>query len=318
MSHGPTPTNPAVVVVSVVASVISGMLVALQSRINGEFGLALGNGALAAAISFTIGLVMITLAMGLSKRGRAGLSSLRGALTRRELPWWSMLGGLGGAFLVLTQGLTAGILGVALFSIAVVTGQSLGAVAIDSRGWFGVAKVALGPRRIIGAIIVLGGVALAVDIQPGALTQSSGLFLLPLAAGFGTGFQQAVNGRVKTVAASALTATFMNFLVGAIALVVVYLVALPFTGVGVGLASSWWLWTGGLIGASFILVQVTTVNIIGVLGLGVSLISGQLIGSIILDAVAPLATSGLTQATLIGALVTLVGAVLVTLGRRPG
>jgi uncharacterized membrane protein YdcZ (DUF606 family) len=55
---------------------------------------------------------------------------------------------------------------------------------------------------------------------------------------------------------------------------------------------------------------------VGVLGLGVSLISGQLIGSIILDALAPLSTSHLGIPTIIGAVVTLTGALMVTLGRR--
>jgi transporter family-2 protein len=66
----------------------------------------------------------------------------------------------------------------------------------------------------------------------------------------------------------------------------------------------------------FIVVQVSVVGIVGVLGLGVSIISGQLIGSIILDTVAPLSTSHLSASTIIGALVTLAGALMVTLGRR--
>lgn len=298
------------------ASVVAGFLVAVQSRINGEFGVALGSGALAALFSFLVGLTVMTIALLASPRGREGLVSLRGAYTRREIPWWAMVGGVGGAFLVLTQGLTAGILGVAVFSVAVVTGGSLGALMIDSRGWFGVARVALRPQRVIGAVIVVIGVVVALDVTPGESPPSIALFLLPLVAGMGTGFQQAVNGRVKIAAGSALSATFVNFAVGTLTLGVVTLVALPFTGPVAFDATSWWLWTGGAVGTIFIAIQVTTVGIIGVLGLGVSLISGQLVGSIVLDLVAPLATSDLGLATIIGASVTLVGAVLVTVGEK--
>lgn len=299
------------------ASVFAGLLVAVQSRINGEFGLALGNGALAALISFSVGLTVVTLAMATSRPGRRGLVSLRGALARREIPWWSVLGGVGGAFLVLTQGLSAGVLGVALFSIAVVTGQSLGAVLIDSRGWFGVVRVALGPRRLVGSIVVVVGVLLALDVGEGGVPTASALFVLPLVAGMGTGFQQAVNGRIRDSAGSALTATFVNFAVGATTLALITLGLLPITGPGSLEGTSWWLFTGGVIGAIFIAIQVSTVGIIGVLGLGVSLISGQLVGSIILDVVAPVATSDVGLWTIVGAVVTLAGALLVTLGTKP-
>ena len=316
MSQAHSPATRGVTALAVVASVVSGAFVALQSRINGEFGLALDNGALAALISFSTGLTVITLVMLGSPSGRAGLSHLRAAVAEGRLPWWSMIGGAAGAFLVLTQGLSAGVLGVAVFSIAVVTGQSLGAVLIDSRGWFGVTKVRLGLQRGLGALIVLVGVAVALDVTPGYFPDVGLLFLLPLLAGAGTGFQQAVNGRVRNVAGSALAATFVNFVVGTSVLIVAFLVSLPTLGLPESLPGTWWLWTGGFIGVVFIVVQVTVVGIVGVLGLGVSIISGQLIGSIILDAAAPLSTSHLSVSTVIGAVVTLAGALMVTLGRR--
>jgi bacterial/archaeal transporter family-2 protein len=316
VSQAHSPASRGVTALAVSVSVVSGAFVALQSRINGEFGLALGNGALAALISFSTGLTVITLVMLGSPSGRAGLSHLRAAVAEGRLPWWAMIGGAAGAFLVLTQGLSAGVLGVAVFSIAVVTGQSLGAVLIDSRGWFGVTKVPLRLQRGLGALIVLAGVVVALDVTPGSLPDVGLLFLLPLIAGAGTGFQQAVNGRVRNVAGSALAATFVNFVVGTSVLIVAFLVSLPTLGLPESLPGTWWLWTGGFIGVVFIVVQVTVVGIVGVLGLGVSIISGQLIGSIILDAAAPLSTSHLSVSTVIGALVTLVGALMVTLGRR--
>jgi transporter family-2 protein len=227
-----------------------------------------------------------------------------------------MIGGAAGAFMVLTQGLSAGMLGVAVFSIAMVTGQSLGAVLIDSRGWFGVTQVPLRPQRGIGALCVLVGVVVALDVTPGSLPDVGLLFLLPLLAGAGTGFQQAVNGRVRNVAGSAIAAAFVNFVVGTSVLLVAFVVSLPTLGLPESLPGTWWLWTGGFTGVVFLVVQVTVVGIVGVLGLGVSLISGQLMGSIILDALAPLSTSDLSVSTIIGALVTLAGALMVTLGRR--
>jgi transporter family-2 protein len=316
MSLVNSPPSRGVTALAVAVSVVSGAFVALQSRINGEFGLALGNGALAALISFSTGLTLISLAMLASPSGRMGLAALRSAVSEGRLPWWAMVGGTGGGFLILTQGLSAGVLGVAIFSIAVVTGQSLGSIVIDSRGWFGVAKVPLRPQRGLGALSVLAGVTVALDVTPASLPEVGWIFLLPLLAGAGTGFQQAVNGRVRTVAGSVIAAAFVNFVVGTSLLLVAFVVSLPTLGLPESLPGTWWLWAGGFIGVVFIVVQVTVVGIVGVLGLGVSLISGQLIGAIILDALAPLSTSHLTLSTIIGALVTLAGALMVTLGRR--
>jgi transporter family-2 protein len=298
--------------VAFAASIAAGALVALQSRINGEFGLALGDGALAALISFSTGFLALLVLTGLSPQARGGLIAVFAQLRSGDLPWWAILGGVGGGFLVLTQGLTAGILGVALFTIAVVTGQSLGALLIDTKGLVGMPVVALGPLRILGVLIVLAGVVTALDLTPAGLMQTGWLFVLPLVAGMAVGFQQAMNGRVGQAAGSPLTATLINFGVGTTLLLVVFLVSWPFTGGPTALPDTWWLWTGGLVGTVFIAVQVVTVRIIGVLGIGVSLVTGQLIGAILLDWVLPVATSDLAVTTVVGAVITLVGAIVVT------
>ena len=52
------------------------------------------------------------------------------------------------------------------------------------------------------------------------------------------------------------------------------------------------------------------------LGLGVSIVTGQLLGSIALDLLVPVASSEITLATIVGALITLLGSVLVSMGRK--
>lgn len=299
-----------------VLSIITGGMVAVQSRINGELGLALGDGYVAALFSFSSGFLVLTVAMAANPKARAGFRIIRDDLVAGRLPWWAVTGGVGGGFLVLTQGLSAGILGVALFTVAVVTGQAFGAVVIDTRGWFGILRVRLTSLRVIGAILTVVGAVVALDFSSGSLEGITLAFVLPMLAGLGTGYQQAVNGRIKRLAGSAVAATFVNFAAGTIALAVITAVALPFTGGPSALPDTWWVWTGGLVGTVFIAIQATTVGIIGVLGLGVSLVTGQLLGSIALDVLVPVAASGLSPATVIGAFITLVGSVLVSLGRR--
>jgi bacterial/archaeal transporter family-2 protein len=303
-------------VVAVVVSILAGTLVALQSRINGEFGLALGDGTLAALISFSTGFVVLLTVVLANRQARQGIRLVVLGLRSGRLPWWALFGGVGGGFLVLTQGLSAGVLGVAIFTISVITGQSLGALVIDTKGLVGMPVVRLGVWRIVGILIVVTGVLVALDLETLGLGPTGWLFLLPLVAGIGTGFQQAINGHVGVVAGSALSATLINFAVGTLLLVVVFLISLPFTGGPQALPDVWWLWTGGIVGATFIAIQVTTVTTIGVLGLGVSLVTGQLIGSIVLDTFFPVNDLGVQLSTIIGAVITLFGAVLVTIARQ--
>lgn len=301
---------------AVVFSVVAGFGVAMQSRVNGELGAAIDNGSLAAVVSFGSGLVVLLLALAVWRPGRRGLAEVRGALRARQLPRWAILGGLAGGFFVLSQGLVGGVIGVALFSIAIVTGQTLGSVAIDSRGLFGVTKMPLTAARIVGTVIVLLGVVVAASLWTEGSTTIGWPILLPLAAGIAVGWQQAVNGRVRRVAGSTLTATLLNFFFGTLALLVVFALSLPFVELPQAWPGEWWMYTGGLLGAGFIAIQAFTVNRIGVLALGVSLVAGQITGALVLDWLFPVASSEITVWTVTGALLAVVGSALVTLAKR--
>lgn len=300
---------------AVVWSVVAGVGVAIQSRVNGELGVRIEDGALAALISFSSGLVILAVGMIFSRAGRRGLRTVFTSVRQGQLPWWGVLGGLGGAFLVLSQGLVAGILGVALFSVAVVAGQTLGALWIDTAGLLGMAKLRLGWWRLIGALLVVVGVA-AGFFARGDDVSIGWAFLLPLLAGMGVGFQQALNGSVRTLSGSWLSATFINFTVGTLVLAIATAIISPLTGGPTSLPTDWWLYTGGLVGTIFIAIQTVTVNHIGVLGLGVSLVTGQILGALVLDVFVPVGDHPVSLGTIAGALLTVVGSALVNLARR--
>ena len=311
----PTTHSPLKTFLAVLASIVSGIFVSIQSRLNGELGLHLEDGALAALISFSSGLLILGTLLLFSPTGRAGVTRVFGDIRSGSLPWWSVAGGLAGGLLVLTQGLVAGVLGVALFSIAVIAGQTLGAVVIDTRGLIGIVKIPLTTSRVVGVVLVAIGVVTTVGLWSGA-TDIGWAIVLPLVAGVGTGFQQGLNGTVKRVSGSALAATFINFAAGTAILILVTAVMSPLSGGGGEFPTHWVLYLGGLVGTVFIAIQTITVNHIGVLGLGVSLVAGQVLGSITLDLLVPVSPHPITAITVVGAVVTLVGSTVVTLTRR--
>lgn len=241
-----------------------------------------------------------------------------GRARQPRLRWWQCVGGAAGGFFVAAQGLTVGSLGVAVFIVAIVAGQSVSSVVVDRLGLApgGVRPVTLG--RALGPALAVVAVLVSVSgslTTPGAI----GLAVLPFLAGAGSAWQQAVNGRVRGVASSGpdggasvgvAAATLLNFVVGTLVLLVALGVSLLVAGPPAG---SWptnpLLYTGGLIGIVFIATAAAVVHRIGVLLLTLGTIAGQIVGALALDLVVPGATPPDT-ATWLGAALTLVAVAL--------
>ncbi|KAB1111371.1 DMT family transporter [Micromonospora aurantiaca] len=297
----------------------SGVMVAVQSRINGELGVRLADGIAAAVVSFGVGLLILLVLVPATPGGRRGLAALRGALRSGALRPWQCLGGVCGAFLVATQGLTIGALGVAVFTVAVVAGQSGSSLLVDRAGIGPAGRQPVTPNRLIGAVLTVLAVLLAVGDRLGD-PHALALALLPLAAGVGIAWQQAVNGRVRAAAGSAMTATLVNFTVGTAALLVTFAVDLAVRGRPAGaFPDEPWLYLGGPLGIVFIALAAALVRFTGVLLLGLATIAGQIVGAVLLDLVLPTAASHPGLDTLLGAALTMVAVLVAAFGptRRP-
>lgn len=311
----PPAVTPARLAVALVAAFGTGILVALQTRINGELGQRLGDGFLAAFISFGSGFVILALASLVWRPGRRGIVRVVTALRERSIPWWLVFGGIGGALFVLGQGLTVGMLGVAMYTIAVVCGQTVSSLLLDHRGLALMPATPATPRRIVGtalaivAVVIASSDRLRPDIPVWAL-------VIPLAAGLLVGWQQAVNGQVRQVARSTFTATFGNFLVGTVVLGIALLGRVAVAGWSPTFPAEWWLYLGGLNGCVFIAAQGVIVRTTGVLLMGLALLAGQLVASVVLDLLLPVSGTDLHLVTLVGTVLVLVAVVVAALPRR--
>jgi transporter family-2 protein len=316
----PQPNHPSAssrltVALCMVAAVVGGALVALQSRVNGQLGGELGDGFFAAFISFAVGLVIITVALLFSRKARQGVTKVRVAVRARELQWWFIFGGVAGGLFVLSQGLTVGIIGVALFTVAAVAGQTVSGLVIDARGIGTVAPKRVTTARIVGSLIALVAVGISVGPQ---ITSSVPFWiaLMPLVFGLFLGWQQAVNGQVKTLAGSAIAATFFNFLTGTALLLVLAIVNFAIAGWPHGFPTNPVLYLGGLVGVGFIAIFAIVTPIIGVLLQSLAAVSGQLLMSLLLSVIVPTSGQTLAWTTVFGTLLTLVGVAVATIRRR--
>lgn len=302
-----------------VLAIVVGLALAGQSRVNGALASALDDSLLAAVISFGGGLVLLLAALAVSRRMRSGLGAVRVALRSGRLRRWQCLGGLGGAMFVLGQSLAVGVVGVALFTVGVVAGQTVSGLLVDRAG--------LGPGgteppsapRVVGAVLAVVGAGWASAGAVGDVDGASVLLLaLPLVAGAAMAVQQAINGHVGVVAASPFTASLVNFTVGTTALLLGWLIALLVRGGPTGFPANPLLYLGGLIGIFVIALAAYIVKLTGVLLFGLALISGQLLGSLLLDLVVPVADENLRPATVIGCAIALVAVGVTSMPRsRP-
>ncbi|PZR53082.1 EamA-like transporter family protein [Xylanimonas oleitrophica] len=325
---GPVPaddaSSEALKVLGVALAVVAGFGVALQSRVNGTLADRVDSGFLAAAISFGSGLLWLALALVVSRRSRAALGQVvtrlrEGGPRGGGLRWWECLGGAAGGFLVATQGLTVGALGVAIFIVAIVAGQSVSSLLVDRLGLApgGVRLITVG--RAVGPALTVVAVLVAVWGDLGS-PATLALAVLPLLAGVGSAWQQAVNGRVRAAAGTGsggiVAATFLNFVVGTAVLLVALGISVLVRGVPHGaLPPEPLLYTGGLIGIAFIAISAAVVHRVGVLLLGLGMIAGQVVGALLLDVVTPGAQPP-GAATYVGAALTLVAVAVPALTTR--
>jgi transporter family-2 protein len=287
-------------------AVLAGSLLAFQARANGSLAARLGSPVVAALVTY--GVASATLLAVVVAAGQ--LPSLRLA---RSAGWYWWLGGLAGAAVVVTTAASVPLLGVALVSVCLVAGATSGGLVAD---WAG-----LGPdgprrpsaRRLAGAVLAVGGVGVGLLGQRGQHGHPL-LVLLVLAVGFCSAGQQAASGHLAAATGDARAAALVASVVAAAALAAtVALLAALGRLPQVRWSAPAWTYLGGLAVAAYGTVAAAVVRRLGVLLLTLATVSGQLLGSVVLDTLAP-APGGLRAATVAAALVTL-AAVAVAAGR---
>lgn len=295
------------------AAVLSGGLVAVQQRINGELGVDLDAPLLAALVSFGIGLVGVVAVVAARAPSRRALAAVR------QVPWWGRLAGLGGASLVAVGAFAAPQLGVALLTVGLVAGQTTGGLVVDRLGLGPGGAHLLTVPRVAGAVLCL--LAVGLGAAGGAAREADPVLLvLVVAAGFAIAVQQALNGRVRRTTGDAAVATLVNFVVGTAALALAVLAVLVLRG---GLPDGdwpgpgqWYLYLGGPLGAVFVGMAAVVVRRLGVLRLGLAIIAGQLAGALAVDLVLPSTGGGIAVTTVLGALLTFAAVAVSGLGVR--
>lgn len=268
---------------------LSGILISLQARANGELSLRLDNGLQAAFISFSSGLLLISIVSIFNPGIKDGIKKLKSAVKRKEIaPWTLFAGALGGAF-VAVQTQIVPLIGVAIYSVASIAGQSATSLFVDRIGLTGGGKKPISPRRIAAAIVTVLAVFVSVFDRIDAKNLSLIAVVLAGLAGAIVGIQRAMNGLINEHSEQSFTTSLLNFIMGSSALGIVFLIAVAIGKVNfVALpAGPWWIYTGGTIGVIYIAFTSTIVQHLGVLTFTLFSTGGTLIGALLIDIVLP-------------------------------
>ncbi|MEI3843873.1 MULTISPECIES: DMT family transporter [Microbacterium] len=311
----PATARSASVAALTLATVFAGMLGPLQALVNGRLGSELGDGHAAALISFGTGLVLMLVVVFTREKTRRAFLALPGQLVRGELPRWNFFAGLCGAVIVLSEGVTVGFLGVAVFQTSLISGLVISGVLCDRLGIGVRIKQAVTVQRAIGAVLAIAATLLVVSPSWSA-PHMIALAIMPFVGGLLAGWQPAGNSEIGRLSGSMLVSITWNFLIGFAALGIVYLIRMAATGAHFALPDTWWMYLGGPLGLLSIALMALLVRGLGLLLLGLASTAGQLIGSILIEVAVPSHGVTLHAVTVIGALVALAAAAIAMIPSR--
>ena len=131
----------------------AGAGLAAQAGVNTQLRAATGSALWTSLISASLTVVLLAAALLMQRDGLVTDGYGR-------YPWWIWTGGIAGAAYVLAVVVLARPLGVATLFAAVIVGQLAAGLVIDHFGWFNVPVHRVSAERLIGAALLVGGMAL--------------------------------------------------------------------------------------------------------------------------------------------------------------
>jgi transporter family-2 protein len=292
-------------------SAFSGVLIAAQSKVNGALSVKMGDSLEAAIVSFSTGLLFVTLICLSQSQLRAAFKDIFKAVSAGQMRPWTLVAGALGASFVAMQTYVVPIAGVALFTVASLAGQTAISLWVDQLGLSGGAKSVITKRRVIAALITVFAVLVSTWDRLSMSNFSVLAIGLALFAGTWVGFQRALNGKINSFSKRAFATAQLNFITGTSFLFSLLLLRSIFTDHSISnfTTAPWWMFLGGSIGVLYIALSSHVVQHLGVLEFTLFSVGGMLIGSLLIDLIFPTPGTVISPYLLIGIALTYLGVI---------
>lgn len=266
-----------------------GAIFAVQTAINAQLRKFVVSPFLASMISFAVGTIFLTITIFISG---SPLDIPIDLFFSQPIFIW--LGGIGGAIALTANILLFPKLGSVQTSIMPILGMTLMSMLIDNYGWFNSIPYPFGWNRIFGVLLVLTGVFLAIHDKNNerqfSKTNKKNILnqwiwrLVGIMAGMLLAIQIAINGQLGKVLHSSSHAALISFFVGTITLlIIVGIIDRSYKNIKepINYSAPWWIWIGGILGGSYVLINVYLVDRIGNGQTVILTLFGQIIGSLV-------------------------------------
>lgn len=274
-------------------SAITGMIISVMIMINGMFSNHSGVYTSTAVIHLT-GLIAISAVIFAKKDFKK--------LFKAKLPIYVYSGGVIGVLTIVFNNMAFSKIDLSAMLALTLLGQSVSSLIIDHFGAFGMKQVRFSPKRLIGILSVLCGIAFMISTK-------DLVHIVPIIISFLTGitivFSRTVNGKLA-VETNVRISTWFNYLTGTVVSIIVFAI-ITMTGnaeAPLTLAPNPLIYTGGIVGMCAVFITNICVSKISSFYMTLLLFAGQIFTGIGIDVI-------LSQAFSIR---NLVGGIIITIG----
>lgn len=265
-----------------------GLLMPLQTAANSRLRQVVGPAYVSTLVSFTVSTLALLLVSLL-----AGIPIVPSSEVLASTPWWSWFVGL-----VAVVTITIAIhlfkeIGQLQAIVIPMFSQLIFSLLIDHFGWFGSQVIPLGTKRIIGSLLLIVGVTLVVIVPMlGTARQTSNkgsrLLMWQLLAVVSGCLSASITGAYAQLAKNVgnpVQATTVAFFVATMVLLLFCIGngSVRLVGKAFDRQYPWWMWIGGLCGATIVFGNAWLVPIVGVGVFAMALLVGQLTLSMLME-----------------------------------
>ena len=251
---------------SLLMGILISVMIAFNGGLTGQYGVYT-----ATVIIHIAGLILIS-AVVLFKRDKVFAT---------RFPLYLYLGGAIGVFTTVFNNFSFGRISVSAILALGLLGQSISGLVIDQFGLLGMPKHSFTKGKLVGLILIIGGIVSMVDNLEVAAV------IVSFAAGVNIVLSRTLNAKLSDVS-NERTGTFYNYFIGLFGAVIVLLILgrgeALFANPGVlTLSSHWWIYLGGVLGVCVVFLGNVTVVKISAFYLTLLIFIGQIFSGILID-----------------------------------
>lgn len=266
-----------------------GLFIPVQTAANARLRRVVGPAYVSTLISFSVSSIAL-----LSVSAIFGLTILPTDAQIAAAPWWSWFGGIIALLTITCNIYLFKELGQLQGMIIPMFAQLLFSLLIDHFGWFSSRVIPLDAKRLMGAALLIVGVTLVAVIPRlrGQKLQTANKgrrqIVWQLAAvicGCLMSSITAIYALLGGILGSPVQATTVSFLIATVAILLfcTFRGKVQLVGKAFGRQYPWWMWLGGICGATTVFGNAWLVPKIGVGLFAMSLLIGQLVLSLLME-----------------------------------